>query len=134
MDVWEGARRTIIGARIARIRGEGDALDGHSLYTREKVAGAIALLDGNSGIGEEDWQLAGHLMVVSDQTRATVAAALRLAGEQRNEAQGRAEARRAQIVTDAAAQKHPAQHREPHHDDRPPSRRVDCSCRFAAPA
>jgi hypothetical protein len=102
LEVCEAATTAIVSARRARLRGDGDALDGHALYTREKVAAALALYEGRVHVSEEDWQLAGHLMSVSDWTRERIANALRQAEEQRNDARGQAEARRARIVSAAA--------------------------------
>jgi hypothetical protein len=104
MQVCAVAETAIVSARRARMRGDGDALDGHALYTREKVAAAFALYDGRLNVSEEDWQLAGHLMHVSDLTRERIANALRRAEEQRNDARGQAEAKRARIVSEAAEQ------------------------------
>lgn len=96
--VWQGALDEIDAAAVARHRGEGSALDGHALQCREKIAAHLGLFLGHFGVTEDDWQLAGHLMRVSDSTRAGISDVLRRAGEERNEALGRAEARRAQIL------------------------------------
>lgn len=64
--------RTIRETHAARARGEGDALDGHALFTREKVAVAFAALDGRPDMSLSDWGLAGHVMALSDQTRAGI--------------------------------------------------------------
>jgi hypothetical protein len=101
MDVCLQARDAVDQARVARMRGQGDALDGHALYTREKVAAGLALYDGRLGVSEEDWQLAGHLMFVSDITRQGVTNALRRAQEHRNRVRGESEAARARIVARA---------------------------------
>lgn len=50
------------------------SLDGHGLLAREKAAAAMALLDGRADVSAEDWELAGHLIAVSDATRAEVQA------------------------------------------------------------
>jgi hypothetical protein len=104
MQVCDTAAATIDRARVWRMRGDGDALDGHSLYTRLKIGAALALYTGRFTVDDEDWELAGHLMTVSDHTRGRIAEALRRAEEARNDARGRAEARRTQIVSDATAQ------------------------------
>jgi hypothetical protein len=98
MDVCETAKDIIDTARLARLRGDGDALDGHALLTRLKVAAALAILSERSGVTDDDWTLAGLVMEVSDQTRESVAAELRKATTQRNIAQGEAEAARARII------------------------------------
>jgi len=79
MAIPDIARSTIIDARKARNRGQGDALDGHSLYTRLKFAAALATLAGRFKMIEEDWQLAGVVMSVSDRTRADCEAVIRKA-------------------------------------------------------
>lgn len=63
---------TIIAAHIARQRGEADALDGHRMLTRCKVAAALALLHHRGVVSELDWQLSAEVMTVSDLTRAGV--------------------------------------------------------------
>ena len=47
-----------------------DPLDGHKLLCREKLAAAIAILCQRKEITEQDWELAGTAMKVSDLTRA----------------------------------------------------------------
>lgn len=42
-----------------RQRDEGDALDGHALFCREKFAFALAVLDGRTQMTSEDWELSG---------------------------------------------------------------------------
>ncbi|WP_285031972.1 hypothetical protein [Mycolicibacterium sp. lyk4-40-TYG-92] len=63
-------RQTIISAHLARQRGEGDALDGHWMLTRLKVAATIALLHHRIVVSEHDWQLSAAVMAKSDSTRA----------------------------------------------------------------
>lgn len=60
---------TVITAHLARQRGEADALDGHAMLTRCKVAAIIAAMHGRSVVSEWDWQRSGDVMAVSDQTR-----------------------------------------------------------------
>lgn len=88
-------------AHAARARGDGDALDGHSLYTRLKVAHALAVLDGRLPIGEEDWGLAGQVMAVSDRTRLMVQAALSAKADRVDVARAEREGRRAAVAEDA---------------------------------
>jgi hypothetical protein len=95
-----------------RSRGDGDALDGHALYARLKVAAALAVLDahlGTEGVTTEDWRLAGALMAVSDATRAGVQAQLRRSATEANAARAKAEAVReivkTETVEEAAVQK-----------------------------
>lgn len=74
IEVCDEARRTIDTEHVKRQRGDGDALDGHALYTRLKVAAVLALLDGRGDVNDEDWYLAGTLMLVSDRVREDVLA------------------------------------------------------------
>ena len=60
----------------ARARGEGEALDGHALFAREKVAFALTLLDQRREVTDEDWELSGVVMRISDITRAKIMATL----------------------------------------------------------
>ena len=55
--------------RRAQHRGEVDAIDGHRLLNRLKIAVALMALAGRTTVTEDDWMLAGTVMVVSDQTR-----------------------------------------------------------------
>ncbi|MYV28109.1 hypothetical protein GQ649_12895 [Rhodococcus sp. DSM 6344] len=64
----------IIGAHIARQRGQEDALDGHAMLTRLKVAACLAILHHRSTVSELDWQLSGVVMEVSNRTRDWVVA------------------------------------------------------------
>ena len=61
-------------ARLESLHGglERENLDGHALLAREKVAAALALLEGRLAATADDWALAGHVMGVSDSTRAEV--------------------------------------------------------------
>jgi hypothetical protein len=80
-----------------RRRGEGDDLDTHALFCREKVAAGLALLNGHlitQGVTLEDWELAGLVMKVSDATRNWVVDVRRREQAQANRARGEAEAER----------------------------------------
>ena len=55
--------------RRAQHRGEVDALDGHRLLNRLKIAVSLMALAGRTAVTEDDWTLAGTIMAVSDQTR-----------------------------------------------------------------
>lgn len=101
------ARRTIVRAHVARGRGEGDALDGHSLLNRLKTAAALAILCGDSPqrqceVTEEDWELAGAIMAVSDTTRTRVQQVLAEQAKLENEKKAIAEAHKIRVVTDQA--------------------------------
>ncbi|WP_225592944.1 hypothetical protein [Mycolicibacterium fortuitum] len=62
-------RREIIAAHLARQRGEGDALDGHWMLTRCKVAAVLAIMHHRTVVSDLDWQLSETVMAVSDRTR-----------------------------------------------------------------
>lgn len=73
----QAAIDTTIDGHIARQRGELNALDGHANLSRLKVAAALALLSSDRTerqleVTDEDWELAGVVMAVSDHTRAGV--------------------------------------------------------------
>lgn len=96
----------IRSGNIARNRGEIDALDGHAVLTRCKVAALLAVMHGRIEVTVWDWDRAGEIMAVSDQTRASLqaqeaeihAASIRERGK--NDAlrwEGREDHRRAQI-------------------------------------
>lgn len=61
--------RTIIDAHIARQRGQEDALDGHAMLTRLKVASTLAILHHRIVVSPLDWELSGVVMEVSNRTR-----------------------------------------------------------------
>jgi hypothetical protein len=92
------ARDTIDSARLARLRGQGDALDGHALLCQLKVAAALAVLAQRAQITEDDWSLAGTVMEVSATVRQAVVTTLTSADAERNKARGKAEADRAEMV------------------------------------
>ncbi len=85
----------------AKIRGEVDALDGHALFTREKVAQALTFLDGRRTMTIEDWELSGYVMAESDRTRQRVQDHLRDAKSERNRDRGRSAAETDQAKRDA---------------------------------
>lgn len=76
---------------VARQRGEGDALDGHALFTREKVAFALAVLDGRKYMDSDDWFLSGIVMEKSDETRNSIEKELQKEFQKENEQKGRAQ-------------------------------------------
>jgi hypothetical protein len=103
VQVCNEATDEITEAHWRRSRGDGDALDGHALYTRLKVAAALAVLDGHlgtKGVTSEDWRLAGLLMAISDDTRAKVQAELRRTSAQANKARAEAEGVREIVKAD----------------------------------
>jgi hypothetical protein len=67
----------------------GDDLAGHALFMREKLAYALAILDGRAEMNLDDWQLAGIASRVSDHTRAWVESELRTIQEEQDVERGR---------------------------------------------
>lgn len=104
VKVCDTAVETILDARFARLRGDGDALDGHALLTRLKVGAAVGLLDRRVEVSEADWEIAGIVMEMSDMTRARTVGALKAETERANRAVAEAEAARASIVSSRADQ------------------------------
>lgn len=100
LQVPAAAHEAVDGARLARLRGEGAALDGHALLARLKIAAALAMLAGAHSVDADDWDLAGEVMAVSDATREAVLAHLQRAQSEQNRAQGRAEGERAAVADD----------------------------------
>ncbi len=100
MAVCEEAIDTIEEAHWLRSRGEGDPLDGHALYTRLKVAAALALLDKRLDVTADDWRLSGRIMSKSDATRAGVQRELRERATEANIGRAKAEAARAVVVAE----------------------------------
>lgn len=108
LPVCAQAVNEIRAARLARLKGEGDALDGHALLARLKVAAAFGLLAGRAEVADDDWALAGVMMRISDATRAGVQAELSRVAAGADEARGLSEGRREVIrgsVVEEAAQK-----------------------------
>jgi hypothetical protein len=98
MPICERARQTIVAARKARRRGDGEALDGHALLTRLKVAAALAILDSRTSVTDDDWDLAGAVMAESDGQRARCRQALQEMGRDQNRRTGEAEAHRTLVI------------------------------------
>jgi hypothetical protein len=63
------ASESIINTREKVARGEGNPIDSHRLYVREKLAYALTSLDGRDEMTSDDWELSGIAMAVSDRTR-----------------------------------------------------------------
>lgn len=104
-DVCPEASEVILEAHVKRNRGDGDALDGHALLTRLKVAAALAMLDSRDArmqctVTAEDWELAGIVMAVSDRTRAAVQRHLADAARLQNEKTAVAKAHEAIVMTE----------------------------------
>lgn len=78
MGVCPAARMEIIADRRARSgEGEGeDLFDSHALFCRLKIAAGFAIMDERLDIDDQDWYLAGWVMVKSRYTRGRVLADL----------------------------------------------------------
>ena len=88
--------------RRKQLRGEAldDALDGHALLTRAKVAAWLMWIDGRTDVVTlDDWRLAGVVMRVSDQTREYVRALYRKY-EWENEVRGQKRRARLGVIGD----------------------------------
>lgn len=62
--------RAVVAAHLARQRGEGNALDGHILLMRCKVAALLAIMHGRVEVSQWDWEKSAEVMAVSNRTRA----------------------------------------------------------------
>ncbi len=61
--------QSIRASHISRQRGEADALDGHALLSRCKVAALLAIMHGRVDVTMWDWRQSSVVMAVSDETR-----------------------------------------------------------------
>lgn len=96
LTVCEEARTTIEQARLSRLRGtDSNALDGHALLARLKVAAAFAVMDARLDVTDDDWRLAGVVMRKSDHVRGSVEHTLAAKAASINTARAEAEADRA---------------------------------------
>ncbi|MGN2640950.1 hypothetical protein ACTD5D_33225 [Nocardia takedensis] len=102
LDIPERARRAIDDARLTRLRGRTDenALDGHALLSRLKIAAALAVLDGRTAVADDDWNLAGVVVAVSNATRRKVQAAAAEQVQRANKARALAAAERDRHVAE----------------------------------
>ena len=100
VDLPDVAVQAIQDARLSRLRGSGEALDGHAVLTRTKVACALAILEGRHQVSEPDWDLAGTIMAVSDAQRARCQRELAAKDTSANQAKAIAEAERSLIIED----------------------------------
>ncbi len=99
MQVCDTATRLILDAAVSRLRDEGDALDGHALLARLKIAALLALLDGSPAVRDSDWELSGDVMTASSGVRSHCASALRDAARTSNLARAAARGE-AEVETD----------------------------------
>lgn len=98
VKVCDTAVTTIEEAHLGRTRGDGDALDGHALLTRLKVAAALSIFDARTAVDDSDWELAGIVMEMSTLTRLSVQRTLADHERQRSAAAAEAEASKQIIV------------------------------------
>lgn len=87
-------KKSIRANHLARQRGDGDALDGHALLTRCKVAALLAIMDGRVEVTQWDWDQSEHVMAVSDRTRTALLRQEADAKAERERERGRHEALR----------------------------------------
>lgn len=80
--------------RRERQRGNVDALDGHALLARIKLAIGLAVLHSQDHVDDTLWNVTGHILDVSDATRAGVLAHQKREAEARDAARGISDARR----------------------------------------
>ncbi|MFF0501624.1 bifunctional DNA primase/polymerase [Nocardia aobensis] len=79
--------------QLDRARGtDTEALDGHALLVRLKVATALALLNGHLDITDDDWELSGAVMAKSDETRKAVERELAAVRDEQHRRAGHAQA------------------------------------------
>jgi hypothetical protein len=84
-EVWAEIRE----ARAMSMRDDDNALDGHALFCREKLAYALAYMDARTAIDLEDWRLAGIAARVSDWMRDKAIKAYEGAQEDESRKRGR---------------------------------------------
>jgi len=81
-----------------------DAIAGHELLTRAKVAVGLMVLAGRTALVSEDWHLAGIVMEHSRATRAAVMREIREAEAAENERRGRARGRQESFAAQTRAE------------------------------
>lgn len=77
-----------------------EPLDGHAYLTRLKVAAALSILHGHQRVTLDAWGWAGHLMDVSDRTRAELRKAADDMRHRENAAQAHQQADREEVLSD----------------------------------
>jgi hypothetical protein len=111
IPICQEAANLIRQTHLARLRGDAgaDLLDGHGLLTRLKVAAALGVLGSRLTVTDEDWQLAGVVMAVSDRTREHCRAVLASKAKRDNETRAITEGTRqlivAEVIEDAAVKR-----------------------------
>lgn len=102
LTVPDEAAQTVRDAHVARMRGEGEALDGHALLVRLKVAQLLTVLCGRRTMTLADWERAGVVMAVSDRTREAARRVLSEQAEREQKARGRFDGIRAGAAAEVA--------------------------------
>lgn len=102
---YEEIAETVIDAHLARQRGEADALDGHAMLTRCKVAAVLAIMHGRSVVSEWDWRRAGEVMAVSNRTRDWVVEQAKIAARAKVRDRAMARAKGEEFVSDHKLQR-----------------------------
>lgn len=103
LTVADVAVDAIRDAAHDRSTGAEDPLDGHALLVRLKVAAALAVLAGRKSVDAADWELARHVMLVSDATRAQLQEQLAVTRAAVSERLGKAEGVRAAAADESRA-------------------------------
>lgn len=92
LEIPDQARQQVDAHRLKVLREEAaDPLDGHVMLCRLKIAAALMLLEGRTIVNDDDWKLAGEIMVVSHRTRGRIEKVL--SERHRNQRRARAVAR-----------------------------------------
>jgi hypothetical protein len=100
LKVPDEAREFILAERERINSGRADPIEGHATFAREKLAYALAVLDGRDEMTSEDWEFSGIAANVSDATRDWVAAELRQAEADEDAALGRRQGTRSSAAAD----------------------------------
>lgn len=97
IDIPDEARQFILAGVEAAGRGAVTELDTHANFCREKLAFALAVLDGRTEMNVEDWELSGVVQRVSTMTRDNTVAAMEEGA--RNEAIDRGQLRGVEMAS-----------------------------------
>jgi hypothetical protein len=103
------AEEEVVNAHVEKNRGNTDALNGHALYARLKIAMGLAVLADRRDINSEDWRLSGLVMKKSDAIRALCQGVLQAKQSEVEEAKakgaGRSELIRTSLIEDSDMEK-----------------------------
>ena len=87
-EIWNERLRRARNVDFIEDPDSPDALDGHTMYAREKVAAALGILDGRDHVTVEDWDLAGVVIAMSFLTRNRLVEAMEIGRLQAAEKRG----------------------------------------------